>query len=171
MNTLLFKEVLIKSSSEINEIRRNLIQATEPWQNQTKRIHNEFKNDTLLSSSRFEMLLIDNRFTIRRINDRYSRNGFRPVIKGQLQPIGNETAIRLLIRQDSATIAVFVLWTALSLLICFTSSPFNFRQFLTGLLFFTIGYAIFSISYNSELKAYLNFIDKTFQNLSQKTGA
>ena len=162
MNLIPFEKLTFVLSLNMNEVQAKLQDKTEVWQNQTLRVIKDLKTGSYSDPTRFEIKIVGNRFTLRRINDRFSHNGMRPIVKGLMESRDEGTRIQLTIRQQATTIFGLVFWSAITLLVALSNLGSDPVKAIPGFLFFCIGYFFILFGYNSEIKFYTKFLHNTF---------
>jgi hypothetical protein len=162
MNIIPYDKLLITTRQEINFVRERLISKTETWQNESLRMYKDFKESRYSDSTKFELKITNNKFTLRRISDRYYRNGLRPIVKGHLKTDNGKTLIQVTIRQHFTTILFYGLWCIIMLFLFVLGLSNNKSLSVTTATFFIIGYSFCLYGYNSEIEKYKKFLRDTF---------
>lgn len=139
------------TDQDIEFVKKRLIINTEPWQNEAMREIRDIMNARESSSSRFEVKIKRNNFTLRRIEGRSIHVGYKPIVKGKIRNRKNKTIVFLSVRPPIVTMIIFSFVELIGLLIILSSLS-NVEQMSYGLFWMLIIYipAINMFSYHMK---------------------
>ncbi|WP_018342512.1 hypothetical protein [Cytophaga aurantiaca] len=162
MNFIPYDKILLTTRQDVRFVQERLIEKTENWQNGYLRLYKNLSEGQYSDPTKFELKKTKNKFTLRRINDRYSNNGLRPIVKGKIANENGTTKIHLTIRQSFQTILFFGFWCFITLFLSLLSFNTNKGISIIVFLFFVVGYSMCLFGYNTEIKYYKRFLLDTF---------